>query len=46
VRRIKENRPDGLGRQPEDGAIQHGVSNKSHWRMARTPAMQQALSNG
>ena len=25
--------------------IQHGVSSKSHWHMARTPAMQQALSN-
>ena len=25
--------------------IQHGVSSKSYWRMARTPAMQQALSN-
>ena len=26
-------------------AIQHGVSSKSYWRMARTPAVQQALSN-
>jgi RNA-directed DNA polymerase len=26
-------------------AIQHGVSSKSYWHMARTPAMQQALSN-
>ena len=26
-------------------AIQHGVSSKSHWHMARTPALQQALSN-
>ena len=26
-------------------AIQHSVSSKSYWRMARTPAMQQALSN-
>jgi hypothetical protein len=26
-------------------AIQHGVSSKSWWHMARTPALQQALSN-
>ena len=26
-------------------AIQHGVSSRSYWHMARTPAMQQALSN-
>lgn len=26
-------------------AIQHGVSSKSYWHMARTPAVQQALSN-
>ena len=26
-------------------AIQHGVSSKSYWCMARTPAIQQALSN-
>ena len=26
-------------------AIQNGVSSKSYWHMARTPAMQQALSN-
>jgi RNA-directed DNA polymerase len=26
-------------------AIQHGVSGKSYWHMARTPALQQALSN-
>ena len=26
-------------------AIQHGVSSKSYWHMARTPAAQQALSN-
>ena len=26
-------------------AIQHGVSSKSFWHMARTPAVQQALSN-
>ena len=26
-------------------AIQHAVSSKSYWRMARTPALQQALSN-
>jgi len=26
-------------------AIQHGVSSKSFWHMARTPALQQALSN-
>jgi RNA-directed DNA polymerase len=26
-------------------AIQHGVSSKGYWHMARTPAMQQALSN-
>ncbi len=26
-------------------AIQHGVSSKSYWHMARTPAMQQALNN-
>ena len=26
-------------------AIQHVVSSKRYWRMARTPAMQQALSN-
>ena len=26
-------------------AIQHGVSSKSYWHMARTPAMQQALTN-
>jgi RNA-directed DNA polymerase len=26
-------------------AIQHGVSSNSYWHMARTPAMQQALSN-
>lgn len=26
-------------------AIQHGVSSKSYWHMARTPALQQALSN-
>ena len=26
-------------------AIQHGVSSKSYWYMARTPAMQQALFN-
>ncbi|MDP1610070.1 MAG: group II intron reverse transcriptase/maturase [Sulfuritalea sp.] len=26
-------------------AIQHGVSSKSYWHMARTPAIQQALSN-
>ena len=26
-------------------AIQHSVSSKRYWRMARTPAMQQALSN-
>jgi len=26
-------------------AIQHGVSSKSYWHMARTPAVQQVLSN-
>lgn len=26
-------------------AIQHGVSSKSYWHRARTPALQQALSN-
>lgn len=26
-------------------AIRHGVSSKSYWHMARTPALQQALSN-
>lgn len=26
-------------------AIQHGVSSKSYWHMARTPGVQQALSN-
>ena len=26
-------------------AIQYGVSSKSYWHMARTPAVQQALSN-
>ena len=26
-------------------AIQHDVSSKSYWHMARTPALQQALSN-
>src|SRR3990167_11391047 len=26
-------------------AIQHGVSSKSYWHMARTPAMQRALNN-
>ena len=26
-------------------AIQHGVSSKCYWHMARTPAVQQALSN-
>ncbi len=26
-------------------AIQHGVSSKSYWHMARTPSVQQALSN-
>ena len=26
-------------------AIQHGVSSQSYWHMARTPALQQALSN-
>ena len=26
-------------------AIQHGVSSKSYWHMARTPALQQAMSN-
>lgn len=26
-------------------AIQHGVSSRSYWHMARTPALQQALSN-
>lgn len=26
-------------------AIQHGVNNLSHWRMARTPVTQQAMSN-
>jgi len=26
-------------------AIQHGLSSKSYWHMARTPAVQQALSN-
>ena len=26
-------------------AIQHSVSSKSNWHMARTPALQQALSN-
>ena len=26
-------------------AIQRGVSSKSYWHMARTPAVQQALSN-
>ena len=26
-------------------AIQHGVSSKSYWHMARTPAMQHALNN-
>ena len=25
-------------------AIQHGVSSKSYWHMARTPVVQQALS--
>ena len=25
--------------------IQHGVSSKSYWHMARTPGVQQALSN-
>lgn len=34
----------GFGREPEE-AIQHGVSSKSYWHMARTPALQQALSN-
>ena len=27
-------------------AIQHAVSSKSYWHMAKTPAVQQALSNG
>ena len=26
-------------------AIQHAASSKSYWHMARTPAVQQALSN-
>ena len=26
-------------------AIQHAVSSKSYWHMARTPALQQAMSN-
>ena len=26
-------------------AIQHGVSSKSYWHMARTPRLQQAMSN-
>ena len=26
-------------------AIQHGVSSKSYWHMARTPGLQQAMSN-
>jgi len=26
-------------------AIQHGLSSKSHWHMARSPALQQALFN-
>ncbi len=26
-------------------AIQHGVSSKSYWHMARTPAVQQGLTN-
>jgi len=26
-------------------ATQHGVSSKRYWHMARTPALQQALSN-
>ncbi len=26
-------------------AIQHGVSSKSYWHMARTPVTQQALNN-
>ena len=33
-----------LGVSPQR-AIQHGVSSKSFWHMARTPALQQALSN-
>ena len=33
-----------LGVSPKT-AIQHGVSSKSYWHMARTPAVQQALSN-
>ncbi len=32
----------GVSRQT---AIQHAVSSKSYWHMARTPALQQALSN-
>ena len=35
-------RPARLGLKT---AIQHGVSSKSYWHMARTPALQQALSN-
>ena len=34
-----------LGRKPEDGDPAWGVSSKSYWHMARTPAVQQALSN-
>ena len=26
-------------------AIQHGVSSKSYWHMARSPALQRAMSN-
>jgi len=33
-----------LGVSPKT-AIQHGVSSNSYWHMARTPAVQQALSN-
>lgn len=36
--------PDDLGVSLKT-AIQHGVSSKRYWHMARTPAMQQALNN-
>ena len=42
--RIKIRNLLNLGVSPQT-AIQHSVSSKRYWRMASTPALQQALSN-
>ena len=40
--KIRDLRALGVGLKT---AIQHGVSSHSYWHMARTPALQQGLSN-